>query len=166
MSTEIDIQVLRSEIKKGLQVMERIAEYLQRYQDEHVVGKSPGIAEAMVVSQCLSNYYTCSETLFLRISRFFENHLPSDRWHQALLEKMCLEIEGVRPCVLSQDSYYCLLELVKFRHFTRYYFELNYDWDKLLFLSKKFKGLQEKLKTELSEFDDYLVKLLKNYCNS
>lgn len=79
---------------------------------------------------------------------------------------MCLEIEGVRPCVLSQDSYYCLLELVKFRHFTRYYFELNYDWDKLLFLSKKFKGLQERLKTELSEFDDYLVKLLKNYCNS
>lgn len=29
MSTEIDIQVLRSEIKKGLQVMERLAEYLQ-----------------------------------------------------------------------------------------------------------------------------------------
>jgi len=105
----------------------------------------------MVVSQSLSNYYTCAETLFVRASRFFENHLPQDRWHQALLEKMVLEIEGVRPRVISGPVYSALVELLKFRLFSRYYFDLDYDWDKLLFLLKKFNDLQEPLKNDLAD---------------
>ena len=41
----------------------------------------------MVITQSLTNYYTCLETIFLRISKFFENNLDKDQWHQSLLEK-------------------------------------------------------------------------------
>ena len=79
----------------------------------------------------LENYYTCLETIFLRISQSFENHLESARWHNDLLQKMTLETEGVRTAAVSDEAFPPLFELLKFRHFKRYYFELEYDWDRL-----------------------------------
>ena len=57
------------------------------------------------------------ENYFLRVSKFFENDLPPERWHRALVEKMSLEIPSVRPALLTGAS--CrtqALELQKFRH--------------------------------------------------
>lgn len=65
----------------------------------------------------LHNAYGTLENYFLRISKFFENSLPSDRWHRALVEKMALEIPGIRPALLSDSSALKVtLELLKFRH--------------------------------------------------
>ena len=35
----------------------------------------------LIVAGLLDNYYACLETVFLRISQFFENELSSDHWH-------------------------------------------------------------------------------------
>lgn len=65
----------------------------------------------------LHNVYGILENYFLRVSKFFENSLPSDRWHKALAEKMALEIPGVRPALLSDSSLRRgTIELLKFRH--------------------------------------------------
>ena len=58
------------------------------------LGKTP--VSALIIAGLLENYYTCLETIFLRISQHFENRLGSDRWHRDLLQKMTLEIKGVR----------------------------------------------------------------------
>jgi hypothetical protein len=136
MSLEINIQNLRSEINKSLSVLARIENYIVDFQQQKLIKKS-GLDEAMIVTQALTNYYTCIETLFVHISKFFENNLDKEQWHRSLLEKMTLEIEDVRPKVICESVYHGLLELLKFRHFSRYYFELDYDWDKLKFLLKK-----------------------------
>lgn len=86
--------------------------------------------------------------------------LEKDRWHKALLEKMTLEIDGIRPKVISDPVYRNLLELLKFRHFTHYYFELDYDWDKLNFLLKKFNHVKDPVKKEISTFRSVLSSLL------
>ena len=52
-----------------------------------------------------------------------------------------------------------LKELMRFRHFRRYYFELEYDWDKLDFLVKKFTFLRGTIGKELSIFKDFLSQL-------
>jgi len=161
MSVEIEIQVLKSEMAKGMAVMERLGKYLIVYQKEKITEKQPSIEEAMVVSQGISNYYTCAETIFLRISRFFENHLPRERWHQTLLEKMVLEIDGIRPRVISDSVYSALLELLKFRHFSRYYFDLDYDWDKLNYLLKKFNALHDPLHKDLMRFNDFISQIIQ-----
>ena len=49
---------------------------------------------ALIVAGLLENYYTCLETILLRISQSFENNLDAARWHNDLLQKMTLEIEG------------------------------------------------------------------------
>ena len=58
--------------------------------------------------------------------------------------------------MISDKTYQALLELLKFRHFTRYYFEQDYDWDKLRFLIKKFNDVHIALRDEIAVFDEYL----------
>jgi len=151
---------LRSEINKSLSVLARIENYIVDFQQQKLIKKS-SLDEAMIVTQALTNYYTCIETLFVRISKFFENNLDKEQWHRSLLEKMTLEIEDVRPKVICESVYHGLLELLKFRHFSRYYFELDYDWDKLKFLLKKFNDIHIQLKIDLSNFNYFLNRLLE-----
>ncbi len=90
--------------------------------DLGLLGRTPNAA--LIIAGLIENYYICLETVFLRISQFFENTLDPERWHTDLLEKMTLHLEGVRLAAVSQANYPNLLELLKFRHFRRYYFEL------------------------------------------
>jgi len=78
---------------------------------------------ALIIAGLLENYYTCLETICLRISQSFENRLDPARWHHDLLQKMTLEIEGVRTAAISEAAFSPLFELLKFRHFERYYFD-------------------------------------------
>jgi hypothetical protein len=158
MSAREGINSLRGEIQRSLTVLARLEEYFMLFQKDRL-SATVGTDEAMIVAQSLSNYYTCLETLFLRISQFFENGLDSGRWHQSLLDKMVLEIPDYRPRVISDATFRTLLEFLKFRHFTRYYFELDYDWDKLHFLIKKFNEVHEVVREEIRVFDAYLSEL-------
>jgi hypothetical protein len=161
MNAREGINSLRGEIKRSLTVLGKIEEYFILFQKNRLSIYS-GTDEAMIVAQSLSNYYTCLETLFLRVSQFFENGIDFGRWHQSLLEKMTIEIPEYRPRVISDVTYQTLLELLKFRHFTRYYFELNYDWDKLRFLIKKFNDVHNAVRDEIAVFDEYLQNLARD----
>ena len=121
MSIDSRIAALKQDIVEHLAVLDRT----ERYADEYFVKFGPGprtAADAFLVTGVLSNYYTCLETVFLRISEYFENSLAPARWHKDLLEKMTLSIEGVRPRLLAEDTVLPLQELLRFRHFCRYYF--------------------------------------------
>lgn len=146
------IIVLKNEIEKSLVVLSRLQDFMEKYRKEKVLVDTRGVEEAMVIAQSMTNYYTCVETIFLRISRFFENNLSKERWHQELLERMTVEIEGIRKSVITDDVRDSLAEILKFRHFTRYYFELNYDWDKLDFILKKFDQIKETLPIQIRKF--------------
>jgi hypothetical protein len=69
---------------------------------------------------------------------------------------MTLSIEGVRPQVLSEESYAALRELMRFRHFKRYYLEFEYDWDKLQFLMKKLDDVRPRVNADLDRFEEAL----------
>lgn len=118
------------------------------------LGRTP--ISALIVAGLLENYYTCLETIFLRISQHFENRLGPDRWHQDLLQKMTLEIEGVRVAALSEAASAPLLELLRFRHFKRYYFELEYDWDRLDFLVAKLRQAHPLVTHDLARFREFM----------
>ena len=128
---------LVSLIEKQLGLLERIhssiIEAMER--DVPLLGRTGNAA--VLVAGLIGNFYTCLETAFQKISQHFENHLEPSRWHADLLEKMTLKLEGIRIAAVSEGNFGALLELQKFRHFRRYYFEMEYDWDRLDFLLKK-----------------------------
>lgn len=53
------------------------------------------------------------------VAAHFENQISDTaRWHSVLLQRMSQEIPGIRPAVLSQESYLLLNSLRGFRHFS------------------------------------------------
>jgi hypothetical protein len=61
--------------------------------------------------------YGVAENYFLRVSKFFENGLPPERWHRSLLEKMALDIPGLRPALFTKAGQLGdAVEIMKFRH--------------------------------------------------
>lgn len=64
---------------------------------------------------------------------------------------MTLEIDGVRAAV-SEETFSPLFELQKFRRFKRYYFELEYDWDRLDFLVTKLRQVRPLVVRDLERF--------------
>lgn len=148
--------LLAREIRKSLDALEKLEREMHNFASTAL--RAQGIVEAMATAQFFDNYYTCVETILFRISQHFENSLPSDKWHSALLRAMTLEIPGIRPRVLSDSTHRDLDELRRFRHFTRYYFDVDYDWRRLSFLFDVFEGLRTPIRTELQAFAAELEK--------
>ena len=151
--------ILLGQIDETREALSMIAAAYERFlgRDLEDLGKREVTASRLC--DILEHYYTCLETLFLRISRFFENDLAKERWHQDLLDKMILEIPGVRPRVVARATHDRLLELLRFRHFRRYYFELEYDWDKLDMLRKKLIEVMPMVKADLDDFTSFVQNL-------
>ena len=139
--------------------LEAVQETIERALTDEItrLGKTP--VSALIIAGLLENYYTCLETIFLRISQHFENRLGSDRWHTDLLQKMTLEIKGVRVAAVSEAAFPPLLQLLQFRHFKRNYFELEYDWDRLDFLVGKLRQAHPLVTRDLERFGRFMSAL-------
>ena len=153
-------RTLLNEIEHTECVLERLIEFYKGYTGNDDF-QHRGIEQAIVISDTLEKYYTGLETIYLRVSRHFENHLASERWHSDLLQKMIIDIDGIRPAVVSEQAYPLLVELMKFRHFRRYYFDLDYDWDRLDFLHKKFVQSVPLVAEDLHRFKEFMRELIR-----
>ncbi len=139
-------------INQTVAILEELSARIDHFETETlpVLGRT---SDAVLIPvQLIENGFTAVETLFVRISQAFENNLDQHRWHTHLLEKMTLEIADVRPRVISDQLYRNLAELMRFRHFKRYYFSLDYDWRKVDLLLQIFRESLPLLKEELYAF--------------
>jgi len=72
----------------------------------------------------LHNLYNAFENIFLNIADVFENQIKErDRWHYSLQKRMSLDIEGIRPKVISKEASNYLDELRRFRHIFRHSYD-------------------------------------------
>jgi hypothetical protein len=155
-----EIRTLIGELESSLSVLKRISEFYDGFmQKSESAGRS--VENAIVLSDVFVSYYTCLETAFLRISQFFENALDQRRWHRDVLKKMTLTIRGIRRRVISDTSYRDLQELLRFRHFKRYYFEFDYDWDRLELVRTKFLSVRSRMPKEIETYIEYLETLAR-----
>ena len=154
--TADDLDTLKSHIRKHLTMLEELQTEMRAAieHDVPLIGRTP--RAALLVAGLLENYYTCSETIFVRISRFFENNIPAEHWHKELLSRMSLEYAGIRPEVISNQTEIHLSELMRFRHFRRYYFGTAYDWTRLDELAARLEKLHPALLRELFDFLSWL----------
>ena len=83
---------LIKEIKKSQKVLSKIDSFYNEFKKNElpILGKKQ--ASAIIIADIMVNFYTCIETLFLRIYQFFENTLQEDKLHTDLLHKMTLEV--------------------------------------------------------------------------
>lgn len=72
---------------------------------------------------------------------------------------MTLMIPGIRERAISDDTAGHLEELLRFRHFKRYYFEFEYDWDRIAYVLGRFDQVRPLLRKDLACFREFLARL-------
>jgi hypothetical protein len=85
--------------------------------------------------------------------------IPADHWHKELLSRMSLEYPGIRPKVIGTQTEISLSELMRFRHFRRYYFGTAYDWPRIDELVVRLDTIHPVLMDEVSAFLGWLESL-------
>ena len=149
---------LAAKLDAALPVLDRIHSFYDRFQHQRV-GAARTVEDAIIVSDVMVSFYTCLETSFLRISQFFENALDDARWHEQLLRAMTWTVPGVRERVISDATCAALSELRRFRHFKRYYFAFDYDWERLELVRSKYLACRDQVRTDLEAFAAYVERL-------
>jgi len=155
-----ELRTLVGELDSSIGVLERISGFYDGHEKKSM-SKTKSVENAIILSEIFVSFYTCVETAFFRISQFFENTLDQQRWHRDVLKKMTLTIRGIRERVISEDIYHELEELLRFRHFKRYYFEFDYDWDRLELVRTKFLSVRRRVIAALKDYQDYLEALAR-----
>jgi hypothetical protein len=102
----------------------------------------------------LHTLYTTMEYYFLRISKTFENHLPSQTWHKYLIEAMQLDLPGIRPAFMDSELAGIADELRGFRHVFRSVYENRIDPDRITLLQKKIPRIQKLFSTAHRSYCD------------
>lgn len=125
--TNEQVKTLIAEIDNDLLAMRNIEaqiEELYNTMDEDNIKDKDKAA----LGYYLHNLYNAVESILKRLAYFFENSISGNTWHIDLLKRMTLKIEGIRPAVISKETYTMINELRKFRHIFRhaYDYELRF----------------------------------------
>ncbi len=103
----------------------------------------------------LHNLYGAVEGLLKVIATYFENNISdSSRWHSLLLQRMTQPVQGIRPAVLSSQTYEALNTLRAFRHFFRHAYGIPIDFAQLQSNLEKAKLMYPQLTQEILSFLD------------
>jgi hypothetical protein len=107
---------LIAELDGDLVEFERVA-LRNRKAWERVEGGATDPVDWGALAFTIHTLYGILEGYFLRISKYFENDLAPESWHKALVEKMALDIPGLRPPLLgSPEDKSMVMQVLKFRH--------------------------------------------------
>ncbi len=101
----------------------------------------------------LCRMYNAFEQMGLRVAKAFENNIDDEQgWHGALLNRLAIRIEGVRPALVPHDLKLPLHELKSFRHVFVHAYDLELDPDKLALVLKYARQVSERLQDLVREF--------------
>ena len=154
--------VLLGELEKGNKVLSEMYTFFEKSLVEDVPKLGRSRSAAVLLAGIIDNYYTGIETMFFRISQFFENSLSKDHWHSDLLQRMRISVKGERVEVIKETTFTYLDEIRRFRHFNRYYYNLDYDWDRIEFLIKKMEQVHLLVTDDINVFIHFLEELMQD----
>ncbi|MBI9084257.1 MAG: hypothetical protein JEZ11_11710 [Desulfobacterales bacterium] len=152
MESEEKIRVFLSDFDFQVNQVGGIFKTLERR--ESAFGKQP-VSSEMVESTgyWLHNLYCAFEDLFKLVAGFWENSISDNGgFHINLLKRMRTEVKGIRPPLISQETFTHLSELRGFRHVFRHAYAYGLDDERVAFLLKRVTKWKEVVFNDLSRF--------------
>jgi hypothetical protein len=150
------LQRLRAEIRFDRAAFEARLSELQAIK----LDAATDAAHCAQAAVALHHAYSAIERILRRIARAIDGDLPSGAdWHQSLLHVMGLDIEGIRPAVLSRESVAALREGLAFRHFFRHAYAVEFDPERLALLRRDLLDAAPRLLNELTALDGLLAEV-------
>jgi hypothetical protein len=108
------------------------------------------------------DFYCGAENIFRRIAPVLNGGLPDEpAWHKRLLQNMSLEISGVRPQVVSAETFALLGEFLDFRHKFRHRYGFDLDFTKMEDLERSYPETHEKFCEDIKKFIVFLNALIE-----
>jgi hypothetical protein len=154
------IRILQAEIMADLQAIAEAYQKLNTANQDISQDKTD-----IAIGYYLNVIYGLFENLFMRIATLFGNQIKDkSQWHSQLLHRMTLNVEEVRPRVISDETYQCLNELRRFRHIFRNAYLLEFDNQRLTLVFDKAQQLEQLYQIDLNIFLSFLVNLVKGEC--
>lgn len=146
------IKILIAELNEQWMDILKIHEIIERKSDS--LAKDPSNEDLRdSLAYKLHNLYSSYEDLFKLTAGFFENQIEDPaKYHLNLPKRMIIEIEGVRPRLISNDSLELLNELRAFRHIFRHAYSYELDGERILKLAEKSARLKGFFKTDYEAF--------------
>jgi len=141
------LAILKAEIKAQTREIENVYVKLEERKREK------GKAAVESIGFQLHNLYCAFEDLFKLVAETFENHIQDkSRYHVEILKRMTLAIEGVRPPLLSQESFVLLDNLRSFRHLFRHAYSYELDERKMKIVLEDASKLADMYRRDLDAF--------------
>lgn len=152
------IRTLKADIAADAQAISEIYATLDRYPD------NPATEELLIaIAYHLHNLYCAFESIFQRVAEVFENQVSDQAsWHAELLRRMALDIEGIRPRLVSTAALDSLDELRRFRHLFRSAYRLHLDPERLALVRRKAQSLEQVYSVDIVSFQNFLSSLLQD----
>ena len=151
-----EIQILISQIESDLGAIATLFSHISPYEN-----KQPQTSfELIAVGYYLHNLYCAFENIFRNITKTFEKQISDS---SQLLRLMKLEIQGIRPSIISKKSYDCLDELRRFRHLFRAAYDIELDWERMALVVKKALQLKQIYTGEINNFLQFLNEILEEF---
>lgn len=147
---EIRLKLLRAELQRQLQRIDEVYELL-RTRSAQAAPDAPAFVESTAYQ--LHNFYGAIEDLLQLVAAAFENSIAdSGRWHTQLVWRMTLEIEGVRPPLLTEETAQLMQELRAFRHFFRHAYGAGLDYERVQENLDRARQLKPLLQRDVEQF--------------
>lgn len=83
-------------------------------------------------------------------------------WHDQLLSQMALEVEGIRPKVISNELQDQLKEFLRFRHLFRNIYGFVLKWEKMQPLVQEMPNVLKRFTSELSLLFEFLDEMIEH----
>jgi hypothetical protein len=150
------LSVLKSRMNRDVEMVEQLFEKLdtsyKRYkeQSEYAFLVESGFY--------MSRIYTGFERMFKNIATAFENTVDGMK---SLLDRMALDIENIRPAVISDNCRRHLDELRTFRHFFRHTYDMDLEDEKFSVVANAAGQLKASFTKDIQLFLQFIDRLLE-----
>ncbi|MEW6751170.1 MAG: hypothetical protein AB1505_09355 [Candidatus Latescibacterota bacterium] len=155
------LRLLKADVEADLATIALLHGRLAGYDSEAVAQGLVGEEARIAVAYYLHNLYCAYESIFQRIAEVFGNQV-SDRsgWHAELLRRMAIDVAGMRPRLLSDQSWDNLDELRRFRHLLRSAYRLQLHGDRLALVLRRAQLLSLSYRSDFDAFLRFLDDML------
>ena len=98
------------------------------------------------------DFYNGAERIFLRVAAELGGVPRGEQWHRQLLEDMTLDLDDLRPAVISAELRTKLQPFLRFRHLFRNIYGLELDPARLAEIADAYEPAHHQFQKELIEF--------------
>lgn len=148
--------VLKSEIQAELAKIQKVTNEIECLYGK-IKDATPSLVELSAMATFLHNFYSGIENVMKRIASALDDNIPSGTsWHADLLNRMSIEIAGIRKNVFSEDTVNELIDYLSFRHMFVHSYGFELKWSKMQLLVESIRNVFAKVRQDIDNFLNYL----------